>query len=525
MLGVMIDCSRNAVMKPEKVKQFAGIIRKMGYDTLMLYTEDTYEIDNQPLFGYMRGRYTMAEIKDIDRYCNDIGIELVPCIQTLAHLGRIFKWQEYKQINDCDDILFVDEEKTYELIDDMLRTVSECFTSKKIHIGMDEAERVGLGKYREQYGMCERFDIINRHLHRVCDISEKYGLTPMIWSDMFCRLASDSQSYHECCNISDIIEKANLPENVSLVYWDYYSSEYEHYANMIKINQAFEKEVIFAGGAWTWKGFAPDNTMSIKNTEPALKACRDNGVKNVFMTVWGDDGAECSCFAILPALMYTAQKFKGNDSTDDMKYRFKEITGYDFDSFTLLDKFDTPGGKHNYNPSKYLLYNDVFCGLNDYRCDGTEDDYYKNLACELEKVDVSEQYGYIFKMYRQLADVLSVKSDLGIRLKSAYDAGDTEELKTIADDCGAVVKKLEDFHSTFEKYWFEENKPYGFDIQDLRVGGVIQRVKSCRDRLLRYIGGETECIPELEEKRIAEDCGIHWAGMVSVNVISHSLLV
>ena len=45
MLGVMIYCSRNAVMKPKAVKQFADIIKAMGYDTLMLYTEDTYEVD------------------------------------------------------------------------------------------------------------------------------------------------------------------------------------------------------------------------------------------------------------------------------------------------------------------------------------------------------------------------------------------------------------------------------------------------------------------------------------------------
>ena len=51
MLGVMVDCSRNAVMKPQIVKHFASIIKSMGYDTLMLYTEDTYEVDGQPLFG------------------------------------------------------------------------------------------------------------------------------------------------------------------------------------------------------------------------------------------------------------------------------------------------------------------------------------------------------------------------------------------------------------------------------------------------------------------------------------------
>ena len=29
-LGIMVDCSRNAVMKPEKVKELAKIISDMG---------------------------------------------------------------------------------------------------------------------------------------------------------------------------------------------------------------------------------------------------------------------------------------------------------------------------------------------------------------------------------------------------------------------------------------------------------------------------------------------------------------
>lgn len=45
MLGVMIYCSRNAVMKPKAVKQFADIVKAMCYDTLMIYTEDTYEVN------------------------------------------------------------------------------------------------------------------------------------------------------------------------------------------------------------------------------------------------------------------------------------------------------------------------------------------------------------------------------------------------------------------------------------------------------------------------------------------------
>ena len=164
MLGVMIDCSRNAVLKVETVRQYADLLKKMGYNTLMLYTEDTYEVDGQPYFGHFRGRYSKAELKELDAYCTKIGIELVPCIQTLAHLNEMFKWRsEYGSINDCDDILLIGEEKTYELIDAMFATVSECFTGRKIHIGMDEAYRVGTGKYQRLHGIRDRFDVINEH--------------------------------------------------------------------------------------------------------------------------------------------------------------------------------------------------------------------------------------------------------------------------------------------------------------------------------------------------------------------------
>ena len=108
--GVMLDMSRNAVMKPEQVKKFAAIIKKMGYNMIQLYTEDTYEIPEEPYFGYLRGRYSMAELKDIVAYCNSIGVEIIPCIQTLAHLNTIFRWEPFGNAHDTADILLVDED-------------------------------------------------------------------------------------------------------------------------------------------------------------------------------------------------------------------------------------------------------------------------------------------------------------------------------------------------------------------------------------------------------------------------------
>lgn len=94
----MLDCSRNAVFTVEKVKSVIRTLAKMGMNVLMLYTEDTYEVPGEPYFGSYRGRYTKAEIQEMDAYASMFGIELVPCIQTLAHLHNALKWPGKNEI-------------------------------------------------------------------------------------------------------------------------------------------------------------------------------------------------------------------------------------------------------------------------------------------------------------------------------------------------------------------------------------------------------------------------------------------
>ncbi len=527
MLGVMIDCSRNAVMKPDKVKEFAAIIRKMGYNTLMLYTEDTYEIDSQPFFGYMRGKYLKSELSDIDEYCRSIGIELIPCIQTLAHLNGMFKWKDaYRSINDIDDILLAGSEKTYELIDDMFRNLSGCISSRKIHIGMDEAYMIGLGKYRELHGIKDRFEIICAHLKKVCDIAARYGYETMIWNDMFIKLATGVADFrNKSVDTDKIRTRTALPENVSMVYWDYYTKEASKYAELMRVSRAFGRKVYFAGGAWAWKGFAPNNRFSIKTTDIAFTGFEDAPSDGDFITIWGDNGAECSPFTVLPALMYFAKRQKGKVNMPDIKIEFKEITGADFDSFITLDLIDMMNGDFDngvsLKSSKKLFYNDPFLGLIDAYCEHSDNEYYKELACKIsEAAEKAGKFKYEFTHYIKFCEVLAKKCDIGIRTRKIYKSGDKEAIKKLAKEYEEIAKKIADFHDAFEARWFENAKPYGFEVQDIRIGGLKERFISCGRRLLSYAEGRTESIPELEENIL--DTNIlsnYWSGIVTANNI------
>ena len=62
----------------------------------------------------------IKELQELDDYADSLGIELIPCIQTLAHLEQMFRWAKFNEINDCNGILLVDEPKTYELIEKMI---------------------------------------------------------------------------------------------------------------------------------------------------------------------------------------------------------------------------------------------------------------------------------------------------------------------------------------------------------------------------------------------------------------------
>ena len=122
-LGYMLDASRDAVINIESVKKLIRYLAVLGYNNLMLYTEDTFEIPEYPYFGYMRGRYTKEEIKEIDKYAQLFGIELIPCVQTLAHLNAAIRWSCFNDITDCNDILLCGDENTYKLIDSMMKSL------------------------------------------------------------------------------------------------------------------------------------------------------------------------------------------------------------------------------------------------------------------------------------------------------------------------------------------------------------------------------------------------------------------
>ncbi|MBQ7948826.1 MAG: beta-N-acetylhexosaminidase [Clostridia bacterium] len=534
--GAMLDMSRNAVMKPEQVKKYARILSGFGYNTLLLYTEDTYEVKNEPYFGLMRGRYTQAELRDIDGYCTSLGIELIPCIQTLAHLESIFVWAVYHDhAHDTADVLLADAKRTYVLIENMFATISETFTSKTVHIGMDEAFMLGLGEFKRRYGEQDAFEVFNRHLYKVLSLAEKYGLNPIMWSDMIFRLTSGEDFGTLNGQTPEIPQEQakQIPQNVGLVYWDYYRKEEGGYAERIRNHRALGNEVWFAGGALSWFGFSSANAATLTYMAPAMRACRKQQVDNVMLTLWGDNGKECSYYALLPSLCAVKCIYDGEERESVWKEKFLKVMGESFDDFMALDIPNFVGG-NDYallNMGKAMFYADPFLGYFDTTVVESVPEEYAQAAKKYRLAAQSSGYAYLFEYLAALCDFLNVKYDLGWRTYLAYQAKNREALVKATADYQTALDRLDAFFDRFRKVWFTENKPHGFEVQEQRIGGLMLRLKSCKRRLNEYLNSEIDTIPELEEKRLdyygneerefvkKAPWSYHWSRTVTPNVM------
>ena len=513
MLCYMVDESRNAVLNMNGAKKLIRTLAALGYDSMMLYTEDTFEVPGYPYFGHMRGRFGKDELKEINAYAASFGIELIPCIQTLAHLTTAIRWPGLRSFSDTPDILLAGDERTYGFIRAVLKVSAECFTSRRINIGMDEAHALGLGNYLKKNGYRPASEIMLEHLSRVAQICAEEGFSPMMWSDMFFRMAFGGNYRVREGDISPEI-MSKVPSNVALVYWDYYSLDRQIFDHMVDSHLKFDNEVIFAGGAWKWDGFAPSNKFSLASTKLQLDSCAERGLRKIIVTGWGDNGGEASQFSILPVLLYFAEYLYLGCEPDEnqLDWRSNEVYCAKWKDLLLFDLPNALPGtapgeiSHPVDPCKYLLYNDPLEGLLDRHMGPDVAEWYKKYAALLSEHTGDEKWGYIYRTLAALCDLLSIKADLGLRIREKYLAGDREALRAIAEkDIPETISRLDFFLLVFRDQWYFENKTFGFASEEIRLGGLRARLQSTADRLIAYADGRAEKIEELEQPRLFVD--------------------
>ena len=242
-----------------------------------------------------------------------------------------------------------------------------------------------------------------------------------------------------------------------------------------------------------WYGRA----ITERNVAPCVRACKQEGVKEIFFTLWGDDGGYCEYDSTLAGLAFAAAQAYGEDG-QALRARYQAVCGIGYEETVLPCKL----GDESF---VCLMWDDPLMGINWRHLQACRADhwpqrlaYYRDLAQELagyrgitEPVDLGHAAA--------LAELAAAKIDFRLRLERAYFARDRAELERLIAEVPRMVSMVEEVTATFRRQWLRRNRPLGLEVMQTRMGGMRQRYLEVGELLREVLDGRRRNILELEE--------------------------
>lgn len=190
--GYMIDISRGKKPRMDTIKMMIDYIASLKYNEFQLYMEgDCFKYAAYPKETADFDCLTPENIVELDRYCRDRFIDLVPNQNSFGHMYTWLRKPDFHHLG-----LFEREDEvpstlnpllpeSFEFVCNLYKSVLPHFTSEYVNIGLDEA--YGLGRYQiEEYCREKGKDVVFMDwLNKLNDhIRDNYGKKIMFWADM-----------------------------------------------------------------------------------------------------------------------------------------------------------------------------------------------------------------------------------------------------------------------------------------------------------------------------------------------------
>lgn len=270
---------RIQVMPMPALKAFAKKLSEEGINTLIMEWEGTYPFIKHPLISN-RYAYTHEQVVDFIKYCNGLGIDVIPLQQSFGHVEYILRNERYKDLRedqkDYSQVCPLQTAQDSALFSDLYKELASTHTSKYIHIGGDETYLLGHDeRCRKKVEKEGKSKLYIDYIRMLCNIVIKMGKRPVIWADI-------AMKYPEAIKL--------LPKETVLVDWNYGWS-----MNNFGDHQKLMESGLEIWGAPSLRSY-PDNYFltqwdkHFNNLRTFVPAARELGYKGMVMTSWSTSG-------------------------------------------------------------------------------------------------------------------------------------------------------------------------------------------------------------------------------------------
>lgn len=289
--GVYYDVCRGRVPKLERLMELVTELARYKVNHLQLYIEHTFAFRGHPKIGSGASPLSAEDILELDAYCAELGIELVPSLASFGHMATILKWPEYRYMAEDLGIgkLITENEFTsnfnlrgwtlspavpdiYPFLDSLFAEFLPLFRSKRFNICCDETWDLGMG---QSHAMCKKQGqgvVYLNHIKKVRHLSMKHGKKIQFWGDII-------RHYPEL--IKDI------PSDVTVLDWGY---THDHPFDRIKDLKKVGLPFYACPGTSGWVTLFNRIPEAMANIAGFAAAGCKHGAQGLLNTDWGDGG-------------------------------------------------------------------------------------------------------------------------------------------------------------------------------------------------------------------------------------------
>jgi hypothetical protein len=285
--GVMLDISRDKVPTMATLKGLVDLLASWKINQFQLYMEHTFAYHAHREVWATASPLSAEEILELDRFCLDRHVKLVPNQNSFGHMERWFAHARYRPMAETQEgvrlpwgevtrwpfSLSPAHPDSLTFLDGLYAELLPNFSSDKFNVGCDETFDLGSGQAKSLVDAKGAPRVWLEFVEGIRALAARRGRTLQVWGDMVRRSP-------------ELI--ADLPGDVTILDWGY---ERERSVGrsaepLARAGQPF----YLCPGTSSWSSLAGRTDNALANILDAVDSAHRHGADGVLLTDWGDNG-------------------------------------------------------------------------------------------------------------------------------------------------------------------------------------------------------------------------------------------
>lgn len=286
--GLLHDITRGKVPTLDTLQSLVDRLTGWKINQLQLYIEHAFAFTFDPDICAPGEGLTPDEVRELDKYCRERFIDLVPAVATFGHMGRILSMPKYRALAEVEAVkswhdmpwperlrgftLDCLNPSAHALAERMWTDILDAFSSPIVNICGDEPWDLGQGKNRERLVGDAKGVAYLDQIRRIQSYCEARGRRVQFWSDVV-------------THYPDLYDR--IPKGATVLHWGYDDrADYEGTRKFVDAGLP----TIVCPGVSGWKRTLNGMTTAERNIAAFAEAARRCGAVGLLNTDWGDHG-------------------------------------------------------------------------------------------------------------------------------------------------------------------------------------------------------------------------------------------